>query len=76
MPNTGPDEQERAAARKRLIKRGISITEWAKEHKVNRSTVSAVLSGQNKCLRGKSHKIAVLLGLKPTPENDTAGTQG
>lgn len=28
------------------------------------STVYAVLNGQKKCLRGESHKAAVLLGMK------------
>jgi len=42
---------------------GKSITDWAREHGYKDSLVFEVLRGR-KCLRGKSHEIAVLLGLK------------
>lgn len=43
---------------------GRSYADFAREHKVNASLLAAVASGKRKCLRGQSHKIAVLLGLK------------
>ena len=43
---------------------GISVSGWAKEHGFGRHLVHSVLSGRLKARIGKSHKIAVLLGLK------------
>ena len=43
---------------------GISKAAWARAHKVSRAVVYQVLSGKKKGLRGQSHKVAVLLGLK------------
>ncbi|WP_409034302.1 hypothetical protein [Rhodoferax saidenbachensis] len=44
---------------------GTSCSEWAAQHRVDRGTLYAVLSGKSRCLRGETHRIAVLLGLKP-----------
>lgn len=43
---------------------GKPVTEWAKQHGFAPSLVYAVLNGRCKARRGKSHNIAVLLGLK------------
>lgn len=51
-------------ARDALEYRGISITQWAKQHGFSRSLVSAVLHGDRPCRIGASHKVAVLLGMK------------
>lgn len=51
-------------ARADLDYQGISVTQWAREHKVNRSLVYEILAGRKKCLRGMSHNIAVQLGMK------------
>lgn len=64
MPNAYPSEQACSQARERLAKRGISVKQWAKDRNLNPSTVYAVLNGQKKCLRGESHRAAVLLGIK------------
>ena len=64
MPNAYPTEQARHAARSRIAAIGISIREWAEQNDIDESTVYAVLNGQKKCLRGKAHKAAVLLGIK------------
>lgn len=64
MPNAYPTEQARQAARSRIAATGSSIREWAEQNKIDESTVYAVLNGQKKCLRGKAHKAAVLLGIK------------
>ena len=47
--------------------RGETVTQWAKKRGYSRSLVHAVLSGQIKGIRGKSHLIAVELGLKANP---------
>jgi gp16 family phage-associated protein len=44
--------------------RGVSIKSWAQANGFSDRSVYAVLSGQRKCIRGQSHKIAVALGLK------------
>jgi gp16 family phage-associated protein len=43
---------------------GRSITDWAATHGYPVYLVQQVLSGRSRCLRGKSHEIAVLLELK------------
>jgi len=47
-----------------FLRKGKSISGWAKEHGFSRGLVHAVLRGERSCLRGDSHKIAVLLGIK------------
>lgn len=64
MPNGYPSEQACAAARNRLNQLGVTAKEWAEQHQLTPSTVYAVLNGQKKCLRGESHRAAVLLGIK------------
>ncbi|WP_153785672.1 DNA-binding protein [Pseudomonas sp. EMN2] len=64
MPNTYPTEQACQEARARIARQGISAKEWAEKHGLNPSTVYAVLNRQKKCLRGESHRAAVLLGIK------------
>jgi len=71
MPNGYPSEQVRAAARERLSSLGLTAKQWAKQNGLSESTVYAVLNGQKKCLRGESHRAAVLLGIK---EGVVAGT--
>jgi gp16 family phage-associated protein len=43
---------------------GISIAAWSRQHKVNKQLVYEILSGRRRCVRGQSHRVAVLLGLK------------
>lgn len=45
-------------------RRGMSINEWARNHQVSAALVHQVLSGKKRCVRGQSHDIAVMLGLK------------
>ena len=53
------------AAREKFFERtGQSIAGWADKNGFGRSLVYAVLNGKKKCIRGESHKIAVLLGIK------------
>lgn len=53
-----------AAFRRGLRRRGTTVVAWAKQHEVSEKLVHEVLAGRKKGLRGESHKIAVLLGLK------------
>ncbi|MBA1289159.1 DNA-binding protein [Pseudomonas japonica] len=64
MPNPYPSHQARSAARSRLTRVGMSVKEWAERNDFTPSLVYAVLNGQKKCLRGQSHRAAVLLGIK------------
>lgn len=47
-----------------FLRAGISVSEWARDHGFKENLVFEVLAGRAKALRGKSHRIAVLLGLK------------
>lgn len=50
--------------REEFSRKGVSVSGWAKDNKVNAGTVYQVLRGNRKCRIGESHKIAVLLGIK------------
>lgn len=54
-----------------FIENGISVAEWARNHNFSLALVYAVLKGRNQATRGKSHQIAVALGLKQ-PKNRLA----
>lgn len=54
----------RDEARKWLESRGISISEFARAHGLDRVTVSDLLRGKTKGLRGVAHDAAVALGIK------------
>lgn len=43
---------------------GISISDWARSQGFEPSLVYTILSGRNRGTRGKSHEIAIKLGLK------------
>lgn len=45
-------------------RRGINVSQWAREHGLKRQAVCDVLSGKSKGKRGDAHKAAVLLGIK------------
>ena len=47
-----------------FVEDGVSVAEWARENNFSLALVYAVLKGRNHATRGKSHKIAVALGLK------------
>jgi gp16 family phage-associated protein len=47
-----------------FIRNGMSISGWARQHGFKRELVFSILSGKRACRIGKSHKIAVLLGIK------------
>lgn len=51
-----------------FLQTGTSVSEWARKHGVNPALVYSILAGKNKCSRGQSHQVAILLGLKKLPE--------
>jgi gp16 family phage-associated protein len=58
-PLLSPEE-----ARAKLDEQGLSIAKWAVKNGLNPNTVSDLLNGRKKGVRGESHNAAVLLGLK------------
>lgn len=50
--------------RDEFMRRGLSISEWARARGYSAQLVYQVLAGRKRCLRGQSHAIAVTLGLK------------
>ena len=50
--------------REEFRQRGISVSEWARVRGVSAQLTYQILSGRKVGLRGQSHRIAVLLGLK------------
>ena len=51
-------------ARDAFEKAGVSISAWAKAYGFRPSTVAAVLRGKRNARIGKSHQIALALGIK------------
>lgn len=47
-----------------FAEQGISVAEWARQNGFGVSNVHAVINDAKPCLRGQSHQIAVLLGVK------------
>lgn len=54
----------REEARRELDRKGMSVADWCRTHQVNLFSTYQFLRGRNKGLRGESHRIAVLLGVK------------
>ena len=55
-----------AQVRAEFQRKGLSIAQWARDHRLAPNLVYEILAGSAKrrCLRGQSHRAAVLLGLK------------
>jgi hypothetical protein len=51
-------------ARAWFDEQGLSIAEWARQHGFSAVLVRTVLKAAKPCVRGQSHQIAVLLGMK------------
>lgn len=47
-----------------LLRKGISVSQWAASNGFSGPLVFQVLKGKRQCVRGQSHNIAVALGLK------------
>lgn len=56
-----------------FARKGESVRAWAVANKFNPTLVCEILNGkkERKCLRGKSHEIAVRLGLKKGEINNS-----
>lgn len=61
------DREKLTDVRASLQAEGISA--WARRHGFRVKAVHDVLSGTRPCIRGKSHEIAVALGLKEGPKS-------
>ena len=55
-----------AQVRAEFERKGLSVAAWARKNKLNPSLVYEILRGaeHRRCLRGQSHRAAVLLGIK------------
>ena len=67
-----PYPQTVDSAHQYFIKHGINRSEWCRQMGVKVQTVSDLLRGQLKGTWGESHYVAVLLGLKENPNQETA----
>lgn len=63
-----PYPQTPQSAHSLLRAYGVPITELAREINVDRMTVVDLLRGVGKGHRGKRHRAAIALGLKPDPK--------
>lgn len=61
---TGMDKNKLAKVRDGFRLHGVSVSGWAKANNLSAPLVHRILSGRAKCVRGESHRAAVLLGLK------------
>lgn len=62
--------------RQQMRERGMPIARWAREHGFRLQAVYRVMGGQDKGYFGKAYEIAVALGLKvpPAEDSETTGT--
>lgn len=60
----------RRAVRADFNRRGVTISAWAADRGYHPEAVGDLLRGKTKGLRGQSHNIAVLLGIKAGVVND------
>jgi gp16 family phage-associated protein len=65
--STKPSLKTPSEAKQWFVDRGISITDWAREHGFPRSVVYAALAGRTKGYRGEAHEVALALRLKSQP---------
>lgn len=68
----GVDPQRVAEVQKRFRDQGVNLREWAKANGVKEKLAYEVFSGRRSCLRGESHRVAVLMGLKDAPASAPA----
>jgi gp16 family phage-associated protein len=65
----GFDPKRVAAARKKLDAMNLTIRGWADQNGYSPRLVYKILEGRSACYYGKSHQIAVALGLKDGPRH-------
>ena len=66
--NSHPKTFQSAEIKSEFQLQGMSIAAWARARAFDPRLVYAVLGGRNKASRGKSHQIAIALGIKPGPQ--------
>lgn len=71
--NRLPYPQTVQSARIYIVANGLSISELARTNHLPRLALQDLLrpNGQLKGMRGQAHLAAIVLGLKPAPENAT-----
>lgn len=57
-------KERREKALEQFRRTGRSMSAWARENGFCPALVCEIIRGRRPCHRGKSHKIAVLLGIK------------
>jgi gp16 family phage-associated protein len=72
LPPRVPYPQTPETAHQWLVDHGVAVTELARQHQVPRSTLVDLLRGKQKGRYGQAHRGAIVLGLKPEPDNQRA----
>lgn len=65
-----PYPQTPQTAREWVRAHGVSLAELARMHQVPRHTLSDALRGRLRGDRGHAHRAAVVLGMKPNPNQE------
>lgn len=66
-----PDAARIRAVRHWLDRSGKTVADWARENGESADATHKVLSGKRACTTGAQHRIAVKLGLKDVPQNES-----
>lgn len=59
-----PTDERREQAEENLSRMGLSVRGWALRNGFSPQLVRDVITGKRSCRFGKSHNVAVLLGIK------------
>ena len=62
--------------RQKFRNKGLTFTQWARDHGYSRESVYRVLCGQDKAHYGQAHEIACALGLKVPNGESSASAPG
>lgn len=62
--------------REQFRNEGVTIAVWARKNGFRPDEVYAALSGRTRGDRGRAHKVAVALGLKPRPSARLGNLEG
>ena len=68
LPSRVPYPKTPEQARAWLRERGVPLTHLARANQISRYILTNLLSGKLKGLRGKTHRGAIVLGLKKEPK--------
>ena len=60
--------EERQKKRDEFIARGVNLRAFCQEKDIDYQAARELMCGKSKGRRGKAHKAAVVLGLKPDPD--------